>query len=293
MSTLDLVLDHVGIAVNDLDAGKAAFERMGFRLTARSFHKGALEPGGPIVPWGSGNHCAMLRDGYLEILGIFDQEMPSNARKLLAKYEGAHIVAFGVDRPAEDAYEILRHRHPAIKAPVTLTRMAPFGPSDETEKLAEFRNMNADPAIFEEGRFIFIDHRTRDVLWQPHLLDHPNGAVGLAEVAIASADPAATIDRLGKALGAAPNDKGHGIATFTLARGTVYILPGNLVGKWAKGVEPPHMPYIAGFGITVSNLAATGALLEANGVPYQRHPYPAIWVAPEHTCGPVVSFIQT
>ena len=290
--SLDLMLDHVGVAVNSLDAGKAAYERMGFRLTARSYHKGATEPGGPVVPWGSGNHCAMFREGYLEILGIFDPSMPSNAKKLLAKYEGAHIVAFGIDQPADEAYQVLSARHPGLKPPMTLQRMAPFGRNDETEKLAEFRNINADPEMFPEGRFIFIEHRTRDVLWQPHLLDHPNGVLGLAEVAIASADVPGTVERLARVLGAAPNDKGHGIFTFELARGTVYVLPGAMVGKWAKGVEPPHVPYIAGFGVRVKDLAATTALLDANGVPYQRHPYPAVWVAPAFTCGPVVSFIQ-
>jgi hypothetical protein len=42
----------------------------------------------------------------------------------------------------------------------------------------------------------------------------------------------------------------------------------------------------------VKDLEATKKLLDGNGVPYNAHKYPAIWIAPEHTCGPVVSFIQ-
>ena len=33
---------------------------------------------GPVEPWGTGNRCAMLRDGYIELLGIFDPALPAN-----------------------------------------------------------------------------------------------------------------------------------------------------------------------------------------------------------------------
>jgi len=53
-------LDHVGVAIKDLERGRAIYQRLGFRLTARSIHSGSREPGGPVEPWGSGNHCAMF-----------------------------------------------------------------------------------------------------------------------------------------------------------------------------------------------------------------------------------------
>ena len=37
-----------------------------------SSHKGRITPDGPVVQWGSGNHCAMFRHGYFEILGLTD-----------------------------------------------------------------------------------------------------------------------------------------------------------------------------------------------------------------------------
>ena len=48
MRTLDL--DHVGIAVHDLDAAAAQYRRLGFRLTPRGYH--TLPPGssdGPLI----------------------------------------------------------------------------------------------------------------------------------------------------------------------------------------------------------------------------------------------------
>jgi adenine-specific DNA-methyltransferase len=70
--TTELCLDHVGIVVPDLEAARQAYDRLGFRLTPRSPHEGRLTPDGPVETWGSGNHCAMFRRGYLELLGITD-----------------------------------------------------------------------------------------------------------------------------------------------------------------------------------------------------------------------------
>ncbi len=97
MTPIALDLDHVGIAVADLEAGREAFERLGFTLKARSYHQDSRLPGGPVEPWGSANHCAMLTDGYLEVLGVTDPERFSNAKLMVARYEGLHIVAL---RPA-------------------------------------------------------------------------------------------------------------------------------------------------------------------------------------------------
>lgn len=78
MANLDLTLDHTGVAVRNLDDGEAAYRRLGFILTTRSIHSGSVTPGAPVTPWGSGNHCAMFREGYLEIIGITDPNLYSS-----------------------------------------------------------------------------------------------------------------------------------------------------------------------------------------------------------------------
>src|SRR3954463_14735337 len=123
-------LDHVGVAIRDLERGRAAYERLGFRLTPRSIHRGSPAPGAPVIPFGSGNHCAMFRDGYLEIVGLTDPAIFSNIRPLVARYEGAHIVAFGVDS-ADETYRNLSARGIPIERARDLQRDAAFGPQGE------------------------------------------------------------------------------------------------------------------------------------------------------------------
>src|SRR5208282_6082550 len=92
----DFDLDHVGIAVANLDHAAAKFRRLGFQLTPRGYH--TLPPPRPDAERprvGTGNHCAMLRRGYLELIGVTDPAYRGRLRADIARYEGLHIVAFG------------------------------------------------------------------------------------------------------------------------------------------------------------------------------------------------------
>lgn len=292
MANLSLVLDHVGIAMRDLNEAESLYQRLGFKLTARSIHAGSLEPGGPVVPWGSGNHCAMLNEGYIELLGLVDPSLPSSAAAMLERYQGAHIVAFGC-ADADIAYAELKKREDKTLAPAALERDAPFGPHDEDTRRASFRNIYLEAGTFPAAKLIFIEHQTVDVLWQPHLLVHPNTAQSVAEVAMCIDDVAGTAAHLGRLLGVTPEEKGPGIVALDVARGRVYLLSPQVVPKWAKGVEPPAVPSVVGLGIGVSDIATCKRVLIESDVHFNAHPYPAIWLAPDETAGPVLSFIQT
>ncbi len=289
--SLELKLDHVGVAVHDLTEVYETYSRLGFHLTPRSIHAGSREPGGPVQPLGSGNHCAMFEDGYLELLGVVDASLTNHATPFLEKYQGAHIVAFGLER-AEEAQGELANRFDGVQAISMLERDATFGLEDDQIRRARFANIYLDDGVMPEAYFIFIEHLTRDVLWQPHLLMHPNGAKAMQEVAFCVPDAADTAQRMSNLLGARAEEKIPGIYVLDLPRGRLYIMSESGLASWTPGLKPPYMPYVAGFGVTVADLHQTKSLLGQNGVPFNSHPYPAIWVAPEYTCGPVVSFIQ-
>ncbi|MBL9097647.1 MAG: VOC family protein, partial [Alphaproteobacteria bacterium] len=56
-------LDHVVIAVKNLDSAAATYRKFGFTLTPRGLHEGK----------GTGNHCIMFANTYVELLGIVDE----------------------------------------------------------------------------------------------------------------------------------------------------------------------------------------------------------------------------
>ena len=99
-----LSLDHVGIAVADLDKSAAQFQRLGFQLTPRGYHTlPPPSPGAPRPLVGTGNNCAMLRRGYLELIGVTDPVYQGRLRADIARYEGLHVIAFGSEDAAATA----------------------------------------------------------------------------------------------------------------------------------------------------------------------------------------------
>lgn len=269
---LKLELDHVGVAVKSLDRGRDAYARLGFRLTARSFHAGSRAPGAPVEPWGSGNHCAMFREGYLEVIGLTDEHKYSSVKDMVARYEGLHIVAIGWGE-AEAARAQMLARGVPVDAVRSLERDAAFGTDDTGTRRARFRNCFVDRDKFTEARFLYIEHLTRDVLWQAHLLEHPNGAVAIEEVYFAAEDAKATAQKLA---GLLPSP----------ARGRFIVVS---PAEWKFRPLPP-LPSPVGFGIRVDSLAKARACLAAGGVAFDEND--GLWTNPADGCGSVIRFFE-
>ena len=155
----------------------------------------------------------MFEKGYFEVMGLTDPNLYSSALVMLEKYEGAHIVAFGSGE-AENAYNVLSQRLNGVQPARRLERDAAFGVNDEETRRAAFNNITVDPAVFPEAKLIFIEHETRDVPWQPHLMSHPNGAVSLAEVAMCVEDIGATCAKLGALFGMEAKEPMPGVSVL-------------------------------------------------------------------------------
>jgi catechol 2,3-dioxygenase-like lactoylglutathione lyase family enzyme len=237
-------LDHVAVTTRDIAALHAAYERLGFRLTPLSQQAGALRPGEPDRPWGTGNRCAFLRSGYLELLGIVDPSLPLNRLdQFLARYEGMHVLVFGT-RNAEATAARLGVEMVSLAREVEGVRVA-------------FRLARTS---FPEGRVQFCQHLSREVLWAPRWLDHPNGAVALAEAFVEVADPEEAAARYAKALGIAPVPVDGGFR-FRLASGALTI---------SGATDAPTLPFMAGFAVAVENLDLARRLFDKAEVPYAK-----------------------
>lgn len=294
MTSFGFALDHVGLGIRNLDHARASFEKMGFRLTSRSMHAGALEPGGPVVPWGSGNHCAMFERGYFELLGLVDEAMPSTVKRMVARYEGLHIVAMNCPSSAA-AYDSLVRAGVKTAAPAKLERDAAFGVNDEMVRRAKFENIYLNEEAHPEARFIVIEHRTPEVLWQPHLLQHENGAKELSSIYFVSPDVAATAERLGRFLG--PGERANDVVGFKLARGSFWVMSEAAM----RGHSPVHrdgsLNRVAAAGIGVASLDRLRALFDSRGIHYIEQPsldaQRSIWVGPSEASHGALVFTQT
>src|SRR5579872_1241381 len=78
-------IDHVVIAVRDLDRAEAAYRRLGFVLSPRAVHSAQM---------GSANHTIMLAEDYFELLTMLTAtERNIRWREALAAGEGVAGIA--------------------------------------------------------------------------------------------------------------------------------------------------------------------------------------------------------
>lgn len=315
MNRLNLVLDHVGVAVPDLEWGRAAYARLGFQLTPRSLHSGSLTPGGPVQPWGSGNHCAMFESGYLEVIGLTDPSLPSSVKDLVKRHVGLHILAIGCTE-AERTREALVAAGSPIESVRALERDAAFGVAGDETRRAKFRNLYVDRSAFPEARMLLIEHETPEVLWQPHLLKHPNGVVGLQSLIFAADDPQPLASRLASLLQASVLPTAVD-CEIPLARGALRVssrahweaFTGEPTSPAGAGQAPTQgqtqgqtqsqaipLPAPVGIYLRVSRLAQTRAWLEAAGVAVRAATGPdgeaALLVPAREACGATLIFVQ-
>lgn len=256
-------LDHVAVVSDRAEALFAAYEHMGFRLTPLSRHEGAPAPGKAVVPWGTGNRCAMFNAGYLELLAILDPTRHCGPfPALVSVYEGMHIVSFAAS-DAEAAAARLRSAGVGVAGVVRLER----GVEDETGAAARarFRLVRFAEGALPEARFNVVEHRTPELLWQERYLEHPNGAVAIDEVLIAVADLDAAEARYCRVLGVAAERRGA-VRRFRLPRGTFSLVAAEALATVIPGAAAPVVPCVAAVSFAVRDVARTRDVLAAGGV---------------------------
>lgn len=252
-----LVLDHIAHFVPDSDAAAQALETFGFTVTPFSAQSHRPTPDSPLTPAGTGNRCVMLRRGYLEFLTptgatpIADQ-----LRQSIARYTGVHLIAFGTGDP-----EIDRQRLDAagFQPLPTLTLERPIG-TPEGEQTARFAVQRVPSGSMAEGRIQFVQQKTPELLWQRRWLDHRNRCFGLAAVFLAVADPAEAAARYTRYTGLPTTTQGPA-RVLRSARGDLIFLPPEIV-RAKLGVEPPVLPWMAGYALETGDQIYARSQLE-------------------------------
>jgi hypothetical protein len=251
-------LDHVAHFVPAMDAAAQALERCGFRLTGFTKQTNWIE--GNPVPAGTGNRCAMLRQGYIEILAATD-DTPL-ARQLierLGRHVGLHLAAFSTADAAIEHQRLAAAGFPVLP----LVDMRRPVAARNGEDWARFTIARIAPGTMPEGRMQFLTHHTEELVWREPYLDHPNSAFGLGAVWIAAGDPAEPAQRFARLTGRPLRQEGE-VTSIALERGMVRIAtPAFLQHQF--GIEPgPPLPYLAASEVEIIDLTRLRQHLDAS-----------------------------
>ncbi len=244
-------LDHVVIAVRNLDAAAKTYRGFGFNLTPRGLHEGK----------GTGNHCIMFGKTYIELLGVVDSSGAegSLAQRVKARGEGGIAIAYGAD-DAGKACAALRAAGIDAEDPNDLSRPLDL---DGKRDMVRFRNVNMPGLKLPETMQFVCTHATPELTrarreWQLH----PSGATGLAKIIVAHDNPqdaAAEFKALFGTTGALDNAT---IATQTRAQIEKELGADALKGAPAHG--------IVGLRIRVNEIDAVAAMLDMGRIPHRE-----------------------
>ncbi len=232
-------LDHVGVAVPDLDAAAAEWAALGFTVQPLAAHMDNGMPTGTTVqgvPTGTGNRNIMLREGYIELLANIDPARPSaTIARFIAHHIGAHVLTLAIGD--EDAALARLGRAGFSTGIARSARPAdPASPQGPQASFARIPLADADP------RLQLLRHLTPELVWQERFLSHPNRARALRAVIVAADPPAGFAARLARAAGVPVVPDPHGGLALRLAGGVVRVLAPDAAARLLPGAAARLLP---------------------------------------------------
>ncbi|WP_321504319.1 VOC family protein [Breoghania sp.] len=180
-------MDHIVHAVQDLEAAREAYARLGFTLTPYATH-----------PWGTRNFLVQLDGVFLEILEVVDPSLMEAAdvdafsfgaynRDFLAAGEGMSMLVLDSESPAADRASF-QDAGLITYAPFSFERIA-RQPDGEELKVAFDLTFTTHPDM-PDAAFFTCHNRYPENFWKVIYQQHSNSAVGVAGVILAAERPA-------------------------------------------------------------------------------------------------------
>ena len=253
-------IDHAVIMVKDLDKAADNYKRLGFTVSPRGTHSAHM---------GSGNYTIMFDPDYMELLGVLTPtEHNAPARAFLEKSgEGIERIAFTAVDSALGAEEIRARGYTPI-GPTDFER--PVTMPDGTISAAKFRTFQWPTAEAPGGVRIFAcQHKTRETVWIPELMNHANGAKRLKQVVLVSPEPARDAAHLSKMIDRDVRNEPDGAVAVPSGgdRADFVFLTRDQLGKRYPGVSLAGLPERGGAGLVIaSDIVAAEKALGATGV---------------------------
>ncbi|MFE5502844.1 VOC family protein [Amycolatopsis japonica] len=315
MATEITRLHHAGHVVRDMPAALDLYRRLGFVTPAPTYPAMPAREGGEPEPFGAANTHADFLGDFLELATVVttDGQVPPDARlvplqappdvlptlvgrinatranlaECLERFEGLHILMF-----SSSDIDVTANRLTAagVGHGGVNTVRRPAGGEVETVRYLEIDG--ARPGLEAEGRIgVVADLDPR--VQATRLVDHPNGAIGLVDAALCTAD--AELDtvqaRYERYLGLAPRKEGPS-RVFDLDGATLTLVPASGLTALFPGEQAFALPALVSCTVAVHDLAAVENLLRDNNVPLVRAPSGDVFVPATAALGTAIAFRQ-
>ena len=273
-------LDHVVVMVDGIDAAQKQYEKLGFQVQPRGFHR----------KLGTANHLMIFERDYFEILGIVeDTEFNAERREWLKDGGGLANVALATDG-ADLAFDAFKATGLNPDAPLSFDRAVEV--AGKTEH-AQFRTVRIPKTNMPVVGFFVCEHLTPQFVYRAEWARHPNGARGIAGVTVIAEQPAKWTAELEKYFGpGSVKREGAGIVADTGTQPIRYLTRQGYLARYPgiTPVRPGDHPAL--LSLRVGSLAACEALLRQNGVKVVKPDAARLLVPPSEAAHLTIEFVQ-
>lgn len=275
-------IDHPVIAIADMDAAHAAYERLGFTIPPRGSH----------IEWGTGNWCIMFPRDYLELRGIVKEGHTHNLDAFLQRHgEGLMGLALGTD-DAEASRRQLEQRgfHPQPVRGLTRNFELPEGWVQPRFSLC-FLNEEETGGLMS---VVFCQHLTPDLIRRPEWLRHANAACGVRGLVgvVDNIEQAAATQR---ALFAGNVTASGERVLVDTGRGTIDLRTVDALRRQfpeCASLTADNGPRLAVVVLESADLRQTAETLRSRGVAYRQTPESTLVVPPHEARGVALEFVE-
>ena len=272
-------LDHVVIGVDDLSRGAETYSRLGFTLSPRGVHSASM---------GTANHTIMLKQDYFELLAILaPTERNLRWQRALERGEGAIGIAMATT-DAGSTYEAWSAAGLHPRDVIDFSR--PVDRPDGSKLDASFKVVSLPEETNPDVGLFACEHLTRDAVWLPELLDHPNTALGIRGLTVTTTRPAEHLDSWKRVLPGAAVIALDGGLRFEIGRHFVDLLEPATAALRLGTFAVQHRPGVLALEFAVGDLEECRMALGRGAVPF-RDEAGHILVAPDQACG--VALVMT
>jgi Glyoxalase-like domain len=273
-------LDHVVVMVDGIDAAAKQYEKLGFQVQPRGFHK----------KLGTANHLMIFDRDYFEILGIVEPT-PYNAerREWLKQGGGLANVALATDG-ADVAYEAFKAAGLNPDAPLDFDRAVEI---DGRIEHAKFRTVRIPKTNMPVVGFFVCEHLTPQFVYRPEWARHPNGARGILGATVIAEQPGKWADEVAKYFGpSSVRREGSSIIADTGSHQIRYLTRQDYALRYPgiTPVRPGDHPAL--LHIRVDNLPICEALLKKNGVTFLKPDPGHLLVPPSEAAHLTIEFAE-
>lgn len=281
-------IDHLVLAVHDLQAARDTYARMGFTLTPTAQH-----------PFGTANCLVQLNGNFLELLAIDDREriVPTSDdefsfaqfnESFLREQEGMSMLVFASNDARADQAEFASHGLQTY-APFDFSRKATL-PDGEQVTVGFSLAFVTHPAMPNAAFFCCQQHAPQH-FWKPQFQRHRNTAREVASVNLVVPEPS-TMRAFFSALQGADSieERDDGLHVETHKGLLRVCTQEEHVARCghSPSVTPPSF---AAFRLAVNDLNSVAAELTANDIPFVQRS-DCLQVQAEHAHGVVIEFSE-